>query len=114
MAPAERGDLLAAYGRRLRGELGQEEMRRAALAWSRWEGRTSRLQPAPPEALAGRYGDADFALAFARIENHYFLNRGFFPRDGCALVARTGGVRADEVPPSRLSAPRSVPSSTDI
>ena len=40
---AERGDLLAAYGRRLRGELGEEEMRRAALAWALWEGRTSRL-----------------------------------------------------------------------
>ena len=82
---AERGDLLAAYGRRLRGELGPEEMRRAAIAWSLWEGRTSRLRPDPPEALAARYGDDSFALAFARIENHYFLNRGFFPRDGFLL-----------------------------
>jgi proline iminopeptidase len=83
--PAERGDLLAAYGRRLRGELGPEEMRRAALAWSLWEGRTSRLRQDPPEALAARYGDDAFALAFARIENHYFLHRGFFPRDGFLL-----------------------------
>jgi proline iminopeptidase len=82
---SERGDMLAAYGRRLRGELGSEEMHRAALAWSLWEGRTNRLVPDPPEALATRYGDADFALAFARIENHYFLNRGFFPRDGFLL-----------------------------
>jgi proline iminopeptidase len=39
----ERDDYLKAYGRRLRGELGEEEKNKAALAWSIWEGRTSKL-----------------------------------------------------------------------
>lgn len=39
----ERHDYLNAYGRRLRGELGEDEMRKAAKAWSIWEGRTSKL-----------------------------------------------------------------------
>ena len=33
-----------------------------------------------PERVA-RFGADDFALAFARIECHYFVNRGFFERD---------------------------------
>ena len=32
-----------------------------------------------------RFGDDHFSLAFARIENHYFTNKGFFPRDGFLL-----------------------------
>jgi len=35
--------------------------------------------------VKGRFGDEHFALAFARIENHYFTNKGFFPRDGFLL-----------------------------
>ena len=47
----------------------------AARAWSIWEGATSylRLDPASLE----RFGDAEFAEAFARIECHYFINGGF-------------------------------------
>ena len=37
------------------------------------------------EAILGKWADAHFALAFARIENHYFTNCGFFERDGWLL-----------------------------
>jgi proline iminopeptidase len=71
---AERGDLIAAYRKRLVGENRAEQMA-CARAWSLWEGLTIRLLP---DALnAAKYvGDA-FALAFARIENHYFVHQGW-------------------------------------
>jgi proline iminopeptidase len=47
----------------------------AALAWSRWEGATIRLRPRQDGVDA--FGDPTFALAFARIENHYFHNGGW-------------------------------------
>jgi proline iminopeptidase len=47
----------------------------AARAWSIWEGSTSKLLVDPN--LIGHYGFATFATAFARIECHYFVNRGF-------------------------------------
>ncbi|WP_434041678.1 MULTISPECIES: prolyl aminopeptidase [Sorangium] len=72
---AERGDLLTAYHRRLTGP-DPEVQHRAARAWSVWEGRTSCLFT-NPELVAKTAGD-DFALAFARIECHYFMNKGFF------------------------------------
>jgi proline iminopeptidase len=82
---AERGDYLKAYGKRLRGEMGDEEMKKAAKAWSIWEGRTSKLVADPWEAVMHRFGADKFSLSFARIENHYFTNKGFFPRDGFLL-----------------------------
>lgn len=81
----ERGDFLAAYGRRLRGELGDAEMYRAARAWSVWEGRVSKLIQDPVESTTEVFGNDKFSLAFARIENHYFTNKGFFPREGYLL-----------------------------
>lgn len=66
----ERDDLMAAYHRRLFGD-DREELLRCAVAWSEWERATSMLDPTndaePPET----------AEAFARIENHYFVNHGF-------------------------------------
>jgi proline iminopeptidase len=82
--PSERADLLHAYHRRLTGD--DVEMRqRAARAWSTWEGKTSTLRPDP--ALIARTSADDFALAFARIECHYFANGCFFERDGWLLEA---------------------------
>ena len=81
----ERHDFIAAYGRRLRGELGEEEMNKAAKAWSIWEGRTSKLVPDPWESIKNKFGSDKFSLAFARIENHYFTNKGFFESDGWLL-----------------------------
>ena len=72
---AERGDLIAAYHRRLTSP---DEATRlaAARAWSVWEGATSFLRVDPAFVIG--HEDAAFALAFARIENHYFVNDGFF------------------------------------
>ncbi len=72
--PAERGDLMAAYRKRLVGSNRAEQLA-AAKAWSLWEGQTIRLLP-DPEASAKHEGD-DFALAFSRIENHYFVHEGW-------------------------------------
>ena len=75
---SERGDLIAAYHRRLTSP--DEETRLAAArAWSVWEGATSFLRVDPAFVIG--HEDAAFALAFARIENHYFVNRGFFDAD---------------------------------
>jgi proline iminopeptidase len=75
---AERGDLLRAYHQRLMGE--DETVRLgAARAWSMWEGATSSLWPNPRRTA--QFGTAEFALALARIETHYFVNRGFFDHE---------------------------------
>lgn len=71
---AERGDLMAAYRRRLTGDDEAEQLR-AAQAWSLWEGSTITLLP--NAALTAGFADPRYALAFARIENHYFVHGGF-------------------------------------
>lgn len=76
--PGERGDLMAAYYKRLTSE--DEAVRlEAAAAWSAWEGATSRL--VPDAAMIEKYAAPKHAEAFARIECHYFVNKGFFDRD---------------------------------
>lgn len=68
------GDLVEAYHRLLHAN-DVEIATRAAIAWSAWEGATSSLLP-KPERIA-ESSEPRFALAFARIENHYFHHRGF-------------------------------------
>jgi len=75
---AERDDFIAAYHRRLTSEDISVRLA-AAKAWSVWEGATSNLIP-EPEAVDD-FEDPHFALSFARIENHYFMNKGFFNAD---------------------------------
>ena len=71
---AERSDMMAAYRRRLTGD--DEAVKLAAArAWSLWEARTITLLPS--RELEDHHGDDSYALAFARIENHYFVNEGF-------------------------------------
>jgi proline iminopeptidase len=77
--PAERGDLMGAYHRRLTGRDEREKMR-CARAWSVWEGGTVSLLPSAERISS--FSAESFALAFARIECHYFVNRGFFDHDG--------------------------------
>lgn len=72
--PAERGDMMAAYRKRLTGDDPAAQIE-AAVAWSTWEGQTITLLP-EPEASA-KFGEDHFALAFARIENHYFVHGGW-------------------------------------
>ena len=77
--PAERGDMMAAYYRRLTGDDEKTKLQ-CALAWSRWEAATLSVQPSARRLET--FSDARFALAFARIECHYFFHRGFFESDG--------------------------------
>ena len=87
--PAERNDMLSAYHRRLTS--GDEATRiEAARAWSVWEGSTSKLFPDPN--LIEHFGDPHFAIAFARIECHYFMNNAFFPTDN-HLIENVGRIR---------------------
>jgi proline iminopeptidase len=80
--PAERGNMMQAYYKRLTGS--DEAARlRAAKAWSLWEAVTSTLRPSPE--MKASMGKDDFALAFARIECHYFVNGGFFERESQLL-----------------------------
>jgi proline iminopeptidase len=72
---AERaGDLVEAYHRLLHSP-DPEVALTAAVAWSAWEGATSALLPKPEHVEQN--SQSRFALAFARIENHYFRNHGF-------------------------------------
>ena len=80
---AEHGDFLAAYHKRLTSP-DREVQLAAARAWSTWEGATSKLFP--DEGVTQRFGADDFALAFARIESHYFFNKGFFETEGQLLA----------------------------
>ncbi len=74
----EHGDLMAAYARRLT-HADRQVQTAAARAWSTWEGATSRLYVDPD--MLDHYGEDDFALAFARIENHYFMHGAWFDHD---------------------------------
>lgn len=71
---AERGDLMSAYHQRLTGTDEAAKLE-AARAWSRWEAATVTLLP--DYGMIEGFSNAHFALAFARIENHYFVNKGF-------------------------------------
>ena len=78
----ERGDLISAYYRRLTSD-DDNTRKAAARAWSVWEGSTSYLIQNPDHIAHA--GEDDFAVAFARIECHYFVNGGFFEVDGQLL-----------------------------
>jgi proline iminopeptidase len=75
---AEHGDLIAAYHRRLTSDDPAVRLA-AARAWSVWEASTSFLLQ--NEGYINASAGDEFALAFAGIENHYFVNRGFFEHD---------------------------------
>ena len=85
---SERHDMLSAYYRRLTSE-DREVRMRAARAWSVWEGSTSTLLP--NEKLAEEFGADEMAAALARIECHYFVNRGFMREN--ELIDNVGRVR---------------------
>lgn len=74
----ERHDLMGAYYRRLTGS--DEAVKLAcAKTWSQWEAATVSLQPAPERVQ--RFANPQFALAFARIECHYFMHGGWLRED---------------------------------
>lgn len=82
----ERGDLMRAYYRRLTSD-DPAILAEAARAWSVWEGSTSFLLR--DESSLGKFEEAAFAAAFARIECHYFIHGGFL---------RTPNQLLDDVP----------------
>jgi proline iminopeptidase len=73
--PAERGDMISAYHKRLTHP-DRRVQAEAAAAWSQWEGDTISIRG--PEARPSKFNEIDFAIAFARIECHFFANGGFF------------------------------------
>jgi proline iminopeptidase len=71
---AERGSFIAAYSRLL-NDPDPAVHEPAAVAWSRWESSAVTLLPDP--GLVDTFTEPRFAVAFARIENHYFMNGGW-------------------------------------
>jgi len=88
---AERGDMVGAYHRRLTGDDPAAQLE-AAKAWSKWEAETVTLLPDPH--LIEEFTDDAFAVAIARIENHYMLNKGWL--DEGQLIA--GAARLGAIP----------------
>lgn len=87
---AERGDMVAAYYRRLTDPEPQVQIE-AARRWARWEGSALSLLPDP--ARENAFAEDSFAMAFARIECHYFQNRGFLESDN-QLLRNAENIRA--------------------
>ncbi len=76
----EREDLVHAFYKRLTSPI-KETQKEAALAWSLWEGSTIKLIP-DPESIA--HFD-EIAVAIARIECHYFVNKCWWRNDNQLL-----------------------------
>ena len=91
---AERDDLLRAYHRRLTSDDAAVRLA-AAKVWSVWEGSTSCLVPNPE--LIAKTGADEFALAFARIECHYFVNDAWLT-DGRELLAPANIAKIRAIP----------------
>ncbi|KMW58862.1 Proline iminopeptidase [Candidatus Rhodobacter oscarellae] len=86
----EHGDMIAAYHKRLFSDDLMLETR-FARAWASWENTLASIENEGPSGES----PADYARAFARIENHYFTNRAFLEEDGQILkqVDRLKGIR---------------------
>lgn len=70
----ERHDMVAAYHRRLMGDDPAVQLE-AAKAWTLWEGETITLLPDP--AFSAPFREGHYALAFARLENHFFTHKAW-------------------------------------
>ena len=79
----ERDDMMRAYYARLTSKDGTMR-KRAAKAWSMWEGTTSHLRTAAD--YVAKFEKDRYSEAFARIECHYFVNGGFLRSDGALLA----------------------------
>jgi proline iminopeptidase len=86
---SERGDMIAAYYRRLTSD-DPSVRAEAASIWSLWE--ASALKLIPDQALIDDFTKPDEAIALARIECHYFINKGFFQTDNY-LLENVGRIR---------------------
>lgn len=75
---SKRDDLISAYYEIFNGK-DEDKKVEAAIAWSRWEGSTVNLSYNPE--MVDSFSEPEFALAFALIENHYFINKGFLSHE---------------------------------
>ena len=71
----KRDNLMSSYHEIFKSD-DKERRLKAAIAWSKWEAATSSLTYKP--SLVEEFSNPEFALAFALIENHYFVNKGWF------------------------------------
>ncbi|MDB4125824.1 prolyl aminopeptidase [Candidatus Marinimicrobia bacterium] len=78
----KRHNMMEAYYNILTGD-DKEKRYEAAKAWSIWEASTSKLIQNPKSLH--HFEDEEVADIFARIECHYFINKGFFEYDGWLL-----------------------------
>lgn len=85
---AERGDMMSSYNRRLTNPSDATRLP-AARAWSLWEGETITLLP--DASFSAAHSNDHFALAFARVENHYFVHGGWL--DEGQLLENAGRLR---------------------
>lgn len=72
---AERSNFMKAYYQRLTSDNSAIRLE-AAQIWSQWEASASKLFVDPK--MISDFGEPEKALAFARIECHYFMNQAFF------------------------------------
>jgi len=87
--PGERGDMIQAFYERLTSD-DRATVVAAARAWSSWEAATSYLYVNEDNLL--KWNEEDFAIAVARIECHYFVNRGFLETED-QLLRNVGRIR---------------------
>lgn len=84
IAPEKRGDMVKAYADIFAMTPKNERERKlqdeAAKTWSVWEGATSYLSQDTKDL--GKFAEPEFAKAFAKIENHYFMNGCFLGGSG--------------------------------
>ncbi len=78
----KRNNLMGAYSEIFNGEDKKKSLN-AAIAWSRWEAACSSLDYSPERVKS--FSSPEFALAFALIENHYFINGGFLEHENQLL-----------------------------
>ena len=90
----EQNDLMAAYHKIFNGN-DEEKKLNAAVAWSKWEGSTSTLSYAPE--MISSFSEPKFALAFALIENHYFVNNGFLENEN-QLISKEAINKIRQIP----------------
>lgn len=74
ISEADRGQMMASYYRYLTGTDEKKKLE-CAKAWSQWEGATIALVTDP--ARVDQFGEDHYAIAFARIETHFFVNAGW-------------------------------------
>lgn len=77
----ERKDAISGYNKRLFSP-NEEVQTKFARAWTAWESALATLEGASHIGST----PAAYARAFARIENHYFINHGFLPEDGYIMA----------------------------